>query len=94
MCCALAGLMLAMVAVWRRLLTVASGWCRMLRWAAVFAAALVLGVGAAAAEQHFGHYAERADANRRTVLAEVLAQPICAGTPASRSKDQLLSQLD
>jgi hypothetical protein len=30
---------------------------------------------------HLGHYVERAQANERTLLAEILAQPVCAGPP-------------
>jgi hypothetical protein len=95
MCCALGALIIAAIAVWRRLLRAASGWHRGVRWAAAVAVALALGVGAAAAAQHFGHYAARAEINRRTVLAEMLAQPICDGiAPSSRPSGQLLSQLD
>lgn len=94
MCCALAGLMLALVAVWRRLLRAASGWHRGARWVAAVATTLILGVGAAAATQHFGRYAARAEINRRTVLAQIWAQPICDGTSPSRTGEQQLSRLD
>ncbi|MBB6468995.1 hypothetical protein HNQ96_004882 [Aminobacter lissarensis] len=95
MCCALGALIIAAIAAWRRLLSVTSGWHRGVCWVAAVAAALALGVGAAAAAQHFGHYAARAEINERTVLAEMLAQPICDGiAPSSRANGQLLSQLD
>jgi hypothetical protein len=57
---------------------------------AVVAAALTLGVGAAAAAQHLGHYAARAETNQRSILTEMLAQPICSGK-AARSGAQLAS---
>ncbi len=95
MCCALGALIIAAIAAWRRLLRAASGWHRGVRWVAAFAAALALGVGAAAASQHLDHYTARAEINRRTVLAEMLAQPICDGiAPSSRPNGQLLSQLN
>jgi hypothetical protein len=93
MCCALGALIIAGIAAWRRMLNAASSWHRGMRWAAMVAAALALGVGAAAAAQHFNHYAARAEAHRRTVLAEILAQPICDGASTRRPNGQLLSQL-
>lgn len=37
-----------------------------------------IAVGPAVAE-HTGHYAARAEANHRSVLEEILAQPLCSG---------------
>ena len=34
---------------------------------------------APAVAQHGGHYAARAEANHRSVLEEILAQPLCSG---------------
>jgi len=93
MCCVLTALVLAVMAAWRRLLRAASGWHRGLRWAAAVAAALAVGIGAAAAAQHLGHYAARAEINRRGVLAEMLAQPICSGNP-DRSVVEMASRSD
>ena len=54
--------------------------------AAAFAAGAVLliaGAGgiavAPALAQHAGHYAARAEANHRSVVEEILAQPLCSG---------------
>lgn len=80
MCCALGALFVAVIAAWRRVSNSASGWYCGLRWGAAVSMALALGVGAVAATWHFSHYAARAEVNRRTVLAEILAQPICDGT--------------
>lgn len=47
---------------------------------------------AALATAHLGHYVTRAQANERTLLAEVMAQPICTGAVATgrqvRNPDQ------
>ncbi|WP_131922453.1 hypothetical protein [Aminobacter aminovorans] len=81
------------MAAWRRFRRAASGWHCRLRWAAAVVAALVGGVGAAAAAQHLGHYAVRAEINQRSIVAEMLAQPICSGK-AARSGAQLAISLD
>jgi hypothetical protein len=44
----------------------------------VAALAALLAVSALAAH-HLGHYLDRARANQRTLLAELMAQPICTG---------------
>jgi hypothetical protein len=46
--------------------------------AAVAASITLSALGA----QHFGHYLERARANERSLLAEIMAQPVCTGSPA------------
>jgi hypothetical protein len=43
---------------------------------ATLAALLVV---SALAAHHLGHYLDRARANQRTLLAELMAQPICTG---------------
>ena len=83
MCCAVTALVFAVMAAWRRLLRAASGGHRGLRWVAAVVAALAVGIGTAAAAQHLGHYATRAETNQRSVFAEILAQPICSGDPVS-----------
>jgi hypothetical protein len=39
---------------------------------------------APAVAQHGGHYAARAEANHRSVLEEILAQPLCSGREVKR----------
>ena len=39
---------------------------------------------APAVAQHGGHYAARAEANHRSVLEEILAQPLCSGREVRR----------
>ncbi len=47
---------------------------------AVLLIAAVPGIAVApAVAQHAGHYAARAEANHRSVLEELLAQPLCSG---------------
>jgi hypothetical protein len=36
----------------------------------------------ASGAQHLGHYLDRARANERGLLAEIMAQPICTGAPS------------
>lgn len=91
MCCALTALVFAVMATWRRLLKAASGCHRGLRWFGAFAAALAVGVGTAAAAQHLGHYATRAETNQRGILAEMLAQPICSGNAASAGEQLVIN---
>lgn len=50
---------------------------------AVVMAALSASVVAVFTAQHLGHYAERAYANERTLLAEIIAAPLCTGKAAS-----------
>lgn len=94
MCCAIGAMFVAMIAIWRRRMNAAPAWHRLLRWGAALAAALVVGAGTAAAAQHLRHYAERAGINRRTVLAEMWAQPFCEGGAALRAGEQRMSTLD
>lgn len=77
LCCAAFGLLALLTtagaAARRRLLALGPG----------NAAGIAFGLGslvlAVLVVQHAGHYVSRAEANQRTVLTELLAQPICAG---------------
>jgi len=78
MCCAIAALLIATVAAWRRGLSAARDWRPRARLVAGCAAGIVLAAGSALAAQHLAHYAARADANGRALPAGILAQPICS----------------
>jgi hypothetical protein len=79
LCCALSALAVAAAPWWRRFVP------------ADRARPAALGLAAAAALlsvtvfEHAGHYAARAAASDRTLLAEILAQPLCTGEPADRA---------
>lgn len=47
----------------------------------VLLAVLLVGVAAVApaAAEHAAHYAARAEANHRSIIAEILAAPLCSG---------------
>jgi hypothetical protein len=95
MCCAIAALLIGVMAMWRRGLAVARHWRPQLRLAAVSAAtAIALIAGSALAAQHFDHYATRAQAGGRTLLAEILAQPICRGGSSDDRADADVSHPD
>lgn len=94
MCCALTALLFAVMAAWRRLWRAASGWHHGVRWGAVVGTALAVGIGTAAAAQHLGHYVARAEINQRSILAEMLAQPICSGEAANVAGEQTAISLD
>ncbi|HWA45183.1 MAG TPA: hypothetical protein VHA10_18325 [Hypericibacter adhaerens] len=80
MCCALAALLIAMVAACRGGFRAVVGWRPPVRWLALSSAlAVFLVAGSALAAKHFDHYAARARAHDRSVLAEIWAQPICNG---------------
>lgn len=68
-CCVLASLALASTASW------------LARLKAILAVAM-LGL-AIAGLWHLGHYTARAQASERTLLAELMARPICSGAPAA-----------
>jgi hypothetical protein len=83
LCCLLSALMAGNLAMAGRM-----GWSFMRRPGPVAAFAL-LAVGAAtlaiapAVAEHGRHYAARATANHRSVLEEILAQPLCSGEARS-----------
>jgi hypothetical protein len=79
LCCFLTALMAGNLAVAGR-----AGVSLLRRPGAVAAIALLLAVAggiavAPAVAEHTGHYAARAEANHRSVLEEILAQPLCSG---------------
>jgi uncharacterized iron-regulated membrane protein len=84
-CCALGALMVATALMWWKRLSAAMSLRtrEQLSWApavTVIAASLAISgftIG------HLDHYVERARANERALLAEIMAQPICTGAPSS-----------
>jgi hypothetical protein len=72
-CCTLAG-MAAAAAGWRR-----GG--RVI--ASIGMAAFVIFTGV-----HLQHYGARAEAHHRTLIAEILAAPICAGAPTAAARER------
>jgi len=80
MCCALTALLIALITAGRTRLRSALDWWPQVRIATTLSAAtIVLVAGSALAAEHVSHYVARAHANERTVLAELIAQPICRG---------------
>jgi hypothetical protein len=73
LCCAVSALAAVAMPMWRTRIAAAFGTAGIVALVAVSAAFAGLAV------QHAGHYAGRAHANERTILAEILAQPICSG---------------
>jgi hypothetical protein len=69
-CCGIGALAIAAAAFRRRLQSSLGS--------AVVIASMILALTFGAL--HFEHYAERARANERSLLAELVAQPICTGT--------------
>jgi hypothetical protein len=77
MCCAIAALMIAVVAAWRSLAKGALAWRPFARWAAALAAGALLAAGGSAfAAMALGHSSGGADPLR------MLARHIC-GTPVA-----------
>ena len=80
LCCLLSALMAGNLAVAGRL------GVRLVKRPGVAAALMLAGVTAAsiaiapAVAEHGAHYAARAGANHRSVLEEILAQPLCSGS--------------
>ncbi|SEC30951.1 hypothetical protein SAMN05519104_1134 [Rhizobiales bacterium GAS188] len=86
MCCALAALLIGALAAWRRWSAAALEWRPHLRRAAAcVACAIALMTGIALAAEHADHYAGRAEANGRSLLAEIWARPICSGVSSDRA---------
>lgn len=83
LCCSLGAFVMATMPMWR---TWSRTWLKSalgyapITTAAAFAIALWMFVA-----QHLDHYLERAQANDRSLLAEIMAQPLCTGAPAKTS---------
>ncbi|QND52168.1 hypothetical protein HB779_09785 [Phyllobacterium sp. 628] len=83
-------LVIAIAAAWRRGLKAIVGWQPLAKRVAIVAALATLLISSATlAAHHYEHYAARAQIHDRSVLAEILAQPICT----TRSPDAHASGL-
>lgn len=81
MCCGIGAVAIATAVMRRRPWKPAGARSSLAATLAVVAASIaLLAVGA----QHFGHYVGRARANERSLVAEIMAQPICTGRSDSR----------
>ncbi|MGL4288847.1 MAG: hypothetical protein ACRCVA_21030 [Phreatobacter sp.] len=77
-------MLIALISARRRGFRAARGWRPRARWiAATSVAAVALAAGAALAAEHFEHYAARGRDSDRSVLNEILAQPLCGGQAGS-----------
>jgi len=76
MCCGIGAVAIATAVVWRRPRKPAGA---RTSWAATLAVAAASIALSALGAQHFGHYVGRARANERSLVAEIMAQPICKG---------------
>ena len=84
LCCLLSALLAGNLAVAGRL-----GFSLTRRLSVVAAVALAIVAAASiaiapAVAEHGDHYAARAEANHRSVLEEILAQPLCSGREATK----------
>jgi hypothetical protein len=89
MCCALIALCMAIATAGRAGLNRIP--VRQLRMAAFAGTAIAIIAGSAFAAEHVRHYFSRAAQHERSVLAEILAQPICSGSAADNTKAVRLS---
>ena len=76
-CCTMGGLAIAAALAARAKRATA------VRFTPAFGLAAAGLLGSALAAWHLGHYVERARSSERTLLAEILAQPVCSGPPPS-----------
>ena len=79
MCRGISALAIAAAALWRKRRQSPVPRTSSARTAAVMASGIVL---LALGATHLGHYLERARSNERSLLAEIMAQPICTGSRA------------
>lgn len=79
MCCSVGAFVMATMPMWR------TWWRTWLASTTDYAPTITRAALAVAAwmvvAQHLDHYLDRAQANDRGLLAEIMAQPICTGTP-------------
>ncbi len=80
LCCLLSALMAGNLAVAGRMAFVRRGAIALLGLAITGGVAIAI---APAVAEHAGHYATRAAANDRSILEELLAQPLCSGPNAT-----------
>jgi hypothetical protein len=73
MCCSLGAFVMATMPMWRTWLKSTIGYAPTMTAAALAVVAWMF------VAQHLTHYLDRAQANDRSLLAEVMAQPICSG---------------
>jgi hypothetical protein len=73
MCCSLGAFVMATMPMWRTWMRSAIGYAPTMTAAALAVIAWMIVV------QHLDHYLDRAQANGRGLLAEIMAQPICTG---------------
>jgi hypothetical protein len=84
LCCLLSALLAGNLAVagrLGRLLARRPGVVAAMALAGVTAASIAI---APAVAEHGGHYTARAEANHRSVLEEILAQPLCSGREVTK----------
>jgi hypothetical protein len=80
LCCLLSALMAGNLAVAGRIAFVRRGVLALLGLAVTSGVAIATGPAVA---EHAGHYAARAAANDRSILEELMAQPLCSGSNAT-----------
>jgi hypothetical protein len=73
MCCSLGAFVMATMPMWRTWLKSTIGYAPAMTTAALAVIAWMF------LAQHLTHYLDRAQANDRSLLAEIVAQPICTG---------------
>lgn len=76
LCCLLSALMAGNIAVAGRIVVAHRG---VVASAGLVVAAVIALATAPALVEHAGHYAARAAANDRSILEELMAQPLCSG---------------
>ncbi len=89
MCCALIALCIAIASATR--VGLKNILARRLHVFAFALSTIAVVAGSAYAAEHVRHYLDRAADNERSVLAEILAQPICSGSTTNKSTPIQLS---
>jgi hypothetical protein len=78
MCCSLGAFVMATMPMWRTWLKATIGYAPTMTTAGLAVVAWMF------LAQHLEHYLDRAQANERGLLAEIVAQPICTGAADTR----------